>query len=186
MFRPALIDDCAGRPYAPAPSGLEPPMRRIAALLLASLAFAAPARADDDVRPFAQVPLVPLPESIPADVDALLKAHWTAYWNGSGENAFSRDNVRIGRIDLNGDNRAELVVMIDAPGWEAEPGNPYVVAQWTKGRWNPIGWGWGDEDTVFATTEAPGGWRTLDGGKQLLRWNGSEYRPEDKPAPVYR
>lgn len=157
-------------------------MTRIAALLLASLALAAPARAADDARPFAQVPLVPLADPVPADVDALVKAFWQPYYNTGAENAFTRQNLRIGRIDLDGDDRPELVLMVDAPGWEAEHGNPFVVAQWRKGRWIAVGWGWGDEDTLFATTEMLGGWRSIDGGHTLLRWSGTEYRSEEKAA----
>ena len=159
-------------------------MTRIAALLLASLALAAPARAADDSRPFAQVPLVPAADPVPADVDALVKAFWQPYYYGTDEHAFTRDNLRVGRIDLDGDERAELVLMIDARGWEAEHGNPFVVAQWRKGRWIAVGWGWGDEDTVFATTEVLGGWRSIDGGRALLRWTGKEYQSEAKAAAL--
>lgn len=153
-------------------------MKHTAALLLAIFAFAAPATAADDVRPFAQVPLVPLADPVPQDVETLLRTFWQPYYNSGGENSFTRDNLRAGRVDLNGDDRAEMVLMIDAPGWEAEFGNPFVVAEWTKGSWNAIGWGWGDEDTVFATTEVVGGWHSIDGGRQLLRWAGTEYRAE--------
>lgn len=156
-------------------------MKRIAAFLLAMTALAAPARATDDARPVAQVPLVPLAEAVPDDVDALVRTFWSEYYNTRAESAFTRDNLRIGRIDLDGDDRSELVVMVDAPGWEAEQGNPFVVAQWRKTRWIAVGWGWGDEDTVFATTEVLGGWRSIDGGKVVMRWVGREYRAEDKP-----
>lgn len=158
-------------------------MSRIAAFLLAVLAFAAPARAADDMRPFAQVPLVPLGESMSDDVSDMVWAFWPTYFNSGRENSFGREHLRVGRIDLNGDNRAELVLMIDAPGWEAEPGNPFVVAQWIKGRWVAVGWGWGDEDTVFATTEVQDGWRSIDAGKVVMRWAGKEYKLEDKLAP---
>lgn len=158
-------------------------MKRIAALLLAALAFAVPARAADDVRPFAQVPLLPVAERLPDDVEAMLRALWPTYYNSGGENAFGRDNLRMGRIDLDSDDRAELVVMVDAPGWEAEPGTPFVVAQWRKNRWIAVGWGWGDEDTVFATTEVLGGWHSIESGHQVLRWIGKEYRLEEKAAP---
>lgn len=157
-------------------------MHRIAALLLASLVLATPARAFDDVRPYAQVPLVPAGERLPEDVTDLLYAFWPNFYNSVGENAFGPSHVRLGRIDLNGDDRPELVLMVDAPGWEAEQGNPFVVAQWRKNRWVAVGWGWGDEDTVFTTTDVQGGWRSIDGGKVVMRWVGKEYRAEDKPA----
>ncbi|MGE5476209.1 MAG: hypothetical protein ACM3Q1_06110 [Bacteroidales bacterium] len=154
-------------------------IRRIA-LLLAVLTLAAPARAQDDVRPFAQVPLVPATEQLPDDVEAMVWAFWPSYYKSGGENTFGREHLRLGRIDLNGDDRAELVLMIDAPGWESAQGNPFVVAQWRKNRWVAVGWGWGDEDTVFATTETLGGWHSIDGGKVVMRWQGREYRLEDK------
>lgn len=156
-------------------------MKTVAALLLASITLAAPAWAMDDSRPVAQVPLVPLAETVPDDVDALVRTFWGQYYNAGGENGFTRDNLRLGRIDLDGDGRPELVVMVDAPGWEAEQGNPFVVAQWRKTRWIAVGWGWGDEDTVFATSEVQGGWRSIDGGKVVMRWLGREYHAENKP-----
>lgn len=156
-------------------------MNRFAALVLATLTFAAPALAADDVRPFAQVPLVPLVAEMSDDMNTLVWSLWPSYYNSGGENSFGRDNLRMGRIDLNGDDRPELVLMIDAPGWEADAGNPFVIAQWRKDRWVAVGWGWGDEDTTFATTEVVGGWRSIDGGKQVLRWIGTEYRIEEKP-----
>lgn len=155
-------------------------MNRIAALFLAAAVFAVPAKADDQLRPFAQVPLIPPADVLPADVESMIRAFWPTYYNSGGEHTFGRDNLRIGRIDLNGDERSELVLMIDAPGWEAEPGNPFVVAQWRKTRWVAVGWGWGDEDTVFATTEVQGGWRSIDAGKMVMRWTGKEYGNEDK------
>lgn len=157
-------------------------MNRIAALLLACLVFAVPAQAADDARPYAQVPLVPPGERLPEDITDLLYAFWPSYYNSVGENAFGPNHLRLGRIDLNGDDRPELVLMVDAPGWEAEQGNPFVVAQWRKGRWIAVGWGWGDEDTLFATSEVLGGWRSIDGGRTLLRWVGKEYRSEEKAS----
>lgn len=155
-------------------------MSRIAVFLVAALALAAPAWANDDVRPVAQVPLVPLGETMSDDVQAMVWAFWPTYFNSGGENTFGRQHLRVGRIDLDGDNRDELVLMIDAPGWEAAQGNPFVVAQWHKGRWLAVGWGWGDEDTLFTITEVQGGWRSIDAGQQVLRWTGKEYRAEDK------
>ena len=156
-------------------------MKRITAFFLSLMTLAASARAMEDARPVAQVPLVPLVESVPADIEAVLHTFWPHYYNSGGENGFGRENLRVGRIDLNGDTQPELVLMVDAPGWEAEQGFPMVVAQWRTGRWNAVGWGWGDEDTVFATTETLGGWRSIDGGKVVMRWQGREYRAEDKP-----
>src|SRR5512145_1956216 len=142
-------------------------MKRIAAFLLATLALAAPAWAMDELHPFAQVPLVPAAETLPDDIASLAYALWPQYYNTGVENGFSRDNLRLRRIDLNDDRAAQLVLMVDAPGWEANPGNPFVVAQWRKNRWVAIGWGWGDEDTVFSTTEVQGGWHSIDGGKAV-------------------
>lgn len=155
-------------------------MSRIAALMLVFAALAAPAWAEDEVHPYAQVPLLPLADGVHDDIDTLIQALWQPYYNTGAEHAFGRDNIRVGRIDLNGDGDAELVLMIDAPGWEAAPGNPFLVAQWLKKRWVAVGWGWGDEDTVFATTEVRGGWRSIDGGKMVMRWMGREYQPEEK------
>lgn len=150
------------------------------AVLLVLLAFAVPAMADDLPRPVSQVPLLPLAEGPHDDVDALVQAFWQPYYNTGAEHAFGRANLRVGRIDLNGDGQAELVLMVDAPGWEAGQGNPFVVATWIKKRWVAVGWGWGDEDTLFATDEVIGGWRTIDSGSQILRWAGTEYQFTDK------
>ncbi|MCR6629815.1 MAG: hypothetical protein NVV74_07050 [Magnetospirillum sp.] len=155
-------------------------MSRISALLLVLVALAAPARAAEDVRPVAQVPLVPVAEGPNEPLDVLLRTFWAEYYNAAGDNAFGRNDLRVGLIDLNGDGRGELVLMVDAPGWEAEQGNPFVVAEWRNKRWIAVGWGWGDEDTVFATTEVLGGWRSIDGGKVTLRWSGREYAVEAK------
>lgn len=157
-------------------------MTRITALFLATLALAAPAWGADGTRLLAQVPLVPPTETLPDDVADLVYGFWPQYYNSVGENAFSRDNLRLGRIDLNGDDKPELVLMVDSPSWEAGEGFPFVVAQWRKGRWIAVGWGWGDEDTVFATTEVQNGWHSIDGGRMVLRWVGSQYQPEEKAA----
>lgn len=154
-------------------------MKRIAVCLVCLLSLATPARAMDDVHPVAQVPLVPPAETLPDDLLALLYGLWPEYYNSGREDGFTRDNLRLGRIDLNGDGTSELVLMIDAPGWEAPPGNPFVVAQWRKKRWVPIGWGWGDEDTVFATDNSFDGWLGIDSSKMSMRWTGKEYRTEE-------
>ncbi|NFV81930.1 hypothetical protein [Magnetospirillum aberrantis] len=158
-------------------------MTRVAALFLACLALAAPAWATEEPRLLAQVPLVPPTENLPDDIADLVYAFWPEYYNGYGENAFTRDNLRLGRTDLNGDGKAELVLLVDSPSWEAAQGFPFVVAQWRKGRWFAIGWSWGDEDTVFVTSESHDGWHSLDSGKVVLRWQGKQYKPEEKAAP---
>lgn len=155
-------------------------MKRIAACLACLLVLAAPARATEGARLLAQVPLVPPGETLPEDLLAFLYALWPDYYNSVREGGFTRDNLRLGRIDLNGDGTSELVLMVDAPGWEAAPGNPFVVAQWRKGRWLAVGWGWGDEDTVFATDEIRDHWRTIDTGTQYLYWDRGLYSRADK------
>lgn len=155
-------------------------MRRMTALLFVLLACAVPALAQDVVRPVSQIPLLAVADGAHEDIDSLLQVYWKAHFNTQAEYAFGREQLRVGRVDLDGDERAELVLMVDAPGWNADQGNPFVVAQWINKRWVGIGWGWGDEDTVFATTEIKGGWRSIDTGTQWLRWTGKEYGYADK------
>ncbi len=155
-------------------------MRRLCASLLLFLSLAAPAGAGADPRPVGQVPLLPLGDGVHEDIDNLLAAHWRDHFNTNAEHAFGPDAVRVGRFDLNGDGKTELLLMVDAPGWNADPGSPFVVAQWIKQRWVAVGWGWGDEDTLFATDEVVGGWRSLDTGTQVLRWSGRDYGLTDK------
>jgi len=155
-------------------------MRRLCANLLLALSLAAPAAAGAEPRPVGQVPLLPMADGVHEDIDNLMQVYWKAHFNTDAEHAFGRDAVRVGRFDLNNDGRAELVLMVDAPGWRADQGNPFVVAQWIKRRWVGIGWGWGDEDTLFATDEVVGGWRSIDTGPQMLRWSGKEYSFSDK------
>lgn len=155
-------------------------MRPMTVLLFVLLALAHPAVAQESVRPVSQIPLLPLADGAQPDVDDLLAAFWQPYFNTGAEHSFGRDRVRAGRVDLNDDDRAELVLMIDAPGWQADQGNPFVIATWTNKRWVAVGWGWGDEDTLFATDEIMGGWRSVDSGTQLLQWSGKEYSFRDK------
>ncbi|CAA7627136.1 hypothetical protein [Magnetospirillum sp. UT-4] len=151
-----------------------PPLARLLAALLLSIAL--PAAAADAPRQIAQLPLLPLPPGTHNDILALVRVHWRPYFETADANAFDRSALRVGRLDLNGDGRAELAVMIAKPEWEAEQGQPFVLATWTARGWLAVGWGWGDEDTVFATEESARGWLTVDTGTQLLRWDGKEYR----------
>ena len=155
-------------------------MLRVCASLLLALSLSLPAAAGAEPRLVGQVPLLPMADGVHEDIDSLVVAHWKGHFNTSAEHSFGRDAIRVGRFDLNGDNRAELVLMVDAPGWQAAQGNPFVVAQWIKQRWIAIGWGWGDEDTLFATDELNAGWRSIDSGTQVLRWTGKEYIASDK------
>lgn len=176
VFWPARIDGASGAAYAPAPSGLEYTMRRLALLFLALFAFTAPALAQDGLRLTAQVPLLPLADSVQPDIDDLAVALWQPYYHTRAEHAFARENLRAGRFDLNADGEAELILMVVAPGWEADQGNPFVIARWVNRRWLAIGWGWGDEDSLFATNDVAAGWRTLVSHSQVIRWSGREYQ----------
>lgn len=174
------IDGVTGAAYAPAPPGLENTMRRLALLFLALFALAMPARAQDGLRLAAQISLLSLNDGVQRDIDDLALALWQPYYHTQAEHAFARDNLRAGRFDLNGDGEAELILMVVAPGWEADQGNPFVVARWVNKRWLAVGWGWGDEDGLFATDEILGGWRTLVSHSQVIRWNGREYQARER------
>lgn len=130
--------------------------------------------------PVGQIAMLPLPASGQDDVIALVKAHWTPYFETQRAEAFGRESLRFGRFDLDGDSRAELVVMVTKADWEAEQGFPFVVASWTDAGWQAIGWSWGDEDTLFATDDIRQGWRTVDTGTQFLYWDGKTYARSDK------
>lgn len=151
-----------------------------AALVLALLA--APSLADDAPVPAAQIPMLSLSTPLPWEVESALQTYWKDHYLASGDNGFGADKVRAGRFDLNGDGKAELILMVEDESWEAELGRPFLVANWSRTGWNAIGWSWGDEETLFATTETFGGWRTIDTGTQLLRWDGRIYQRVDKPA----
>lgn len=147
-------------------------MHRIALTLILILSAALPARAD--ITYFGQVPLLPPAEGEQPDIDALAAAAWPAYWRAAGEHGFMRSDLRLGRFDLDGDGSAELFLMIDSTAWANEHGKPLLVARWAKG-WLPVGWGWADEDRVFAAIEREQGWRSLDIGHHLMRWDGKQY-----------
>lgn len=149
-------------------------------LLLALLVIALPAAAQEQPRPLGQVPMLPLDAGEHADIETLLRSYWPPYFNTGHAEGFGRDAVRAGRFDIDGDGRAELFVMIEHPTWTAEHGQPLVVATWSNKGWNAVGWSWGDEDTVFVTNETIGGWRTIDTGTQLMRWERSDYGRTDK------
>lgn len=130
--------------------------------------------------PVGQIALLRLPDSGQDDVIALVKTHWKPYFETQAAEAFGRESLRFGRFDLDGDNRAELVVMVTKAEWAAEQGFPLVVATWTDKGWLAVGWSWGDEDTLFATDEIRQGWRTIDTGTQFLYWDGKTYARTDK------
>lgn len=153
-------------------------MRRFTLLLALLVTF--PAAAQELPRPLAQVPMLPLPQGQHADVEALIRAHWAPYFNTSHQQGFSRDKVRVGRFDVDGDSRAEIFLLIEDEAWEAQHGRPLVVANWTDKGWNAVGWSWGDEDTVFVTAETIDGWRTIDTGTQLMRWDRGVYARVEK------
>jgi hypothetical protein len=143
------------------------------ALLWAASSFAA--FAQDFGRPVALVALQPLPESVPADIDAVLKAQWPAYYRSAGEHGFGPDQVRAGRIDLNEDGRAELVLLVEAPDWNSVGGGPLLVARWTERGWTPIGWSYAEPEGVFVTSDRAGGWATIATPTYWLRWSGKSY-----------
>ncbi len=149
-------------------------------LLSVLLLFAVPALADDGIAPVGQIALMPPGEIDHPDIEAIIRTHWKDYYRTGAEHSFDRDKVRVGRFDLNGDGLAELIVMIDDADWEAEHGKPLLVADWINKGWRAVGWSWGDDETVFATTEIVAGWRTIDTGTQYLRWDGKLYQRVNK------
>ena len=156
-------------------------MRHAHILLALLLLVAVPARAQTDLpRPISQIALLPIGDQGRDDVIALVKTHWLPYFETQHPQAFGRESIRAGRFDLNGDGQAELLVMVVKPDWAAQQGQPIVVASWTDKGWNAVGWSWGDEDTIFVTEEAVDGWRTIDTGSQLLRWDRGLYSRIDK------
>ena len=156
-------------------------MRHAHALLALSLLLPLPALGQEEPpRPVGQVALLPLPDQGRDDVVALVKAHWLPYFQTQDPQGFGRESLRAGRFDLDGDSQAELLVLVNKPGWEAQQGFPLVVAAWTDRGWNAIGWSWGDEDTVFVTDEIRQGWRTIDTGTQFLYWDKGLYSRADK------
>ncbi len=123
----------------------------------------------------AQAPILPAAPGPHPDLDALLQRFWHDYYGVEGKQGFTMSQVRVGRIDLNDDDQLELILMIDAPGWKADAGKPFVIATWIDGEWVAIGWGWGDEDNVFSLTETVRGWHSLETGAYIMRWTGTQY-----------
>lgn len=158
-------------------------MRRLGSFIFALLLATPLAFAQEVPRPVAQIPLLRLADGEQRDITDLVMALWQPYYNTNAEHAFGRDNLRAGRFDLDGDGQAELILMIDAEGWEADPGDPFVIARWTQGHWIPVGWGWGDQDSVFAAEEIQGGWRTVVTNSEILRWTGREYQITERELP---
>ena len=155
-------------------------MRRIALLLLLALFAVSPAQAQTAPRPLAEVPMLPLAPGPHPDIEALLRLHWRDYFEAAGPHAFTLDEVRAGRFDLDGDDDPELVLMIDRPDWHGIDGQPLLIATWVDHHWLPVGWGWGEEDQVLVTDESIDGWRTLDIGNYLMRWTAKGYRRDPK------
>jgi hypothetical protein len=133
------------------------------------------ALAQDAGRPAAFVALQPLPATPPADIDSLLALLWKPYFQKPGDLGFDHDQIRAGRIDLDEDGQAELVLLLEAPAWQTESGGLLLVARWSETGWKPIGWAYGERDGVVVTTERLGGWATIETQSQLLRWNGKAY-----------
>jgi hypothetical protein len=158
-------------------------MRHIlTALLFGFVLLPLPAAAQHvGVQYVAQVPLLPLPDGDHGDIEDLARAHWRAHYDKPGELGFGRDRLRAGRFDLDGDGRAELFLMVDAPAWTERDGKPFVIATWAKGQWRTIGWGWSDEDRVFVTDEKIGAWRSVDSVSGLIRWSGRYYQLIENP-----
>jgi hypothetical protein len=154
-------------------------MRRILLALILSF-LAVPAMAQQASRPLGQIPLLRLGEVKNPDIEALLELAWPKYWRQGGEFGFGPNEVRVGRFDLDDDDQAELFAMVDKPNWEATYGKPFVVATWSKKGWGIVGWGWGDEDGVFALTDVALGWHSIDTQAQVLEWNGRTYVNRDK------
>jgi hypothetical protein len=130
----------------------------------------------------AQVALQPLPEGETPDIEQLLRQQWKAYYNGSGQFAFYRDQVRAGRIDLNEDGKAELFILIDSPAWTSPKGQPLLVATWGSRGWEPIGWSFADSDSVFVTSERVGGWASIATPTQVLERVGDRYQAIDRQS----
>jgi hypothetical protein len=157
-------------------------MRRIVLLLF--LLLTAPALGAEP--PMAQVPMLPLAGEPGSDVETLVGMNWENYWRDKGHYGFGPEHLRVGRFDLDGDGVEELIVVVDKPEWLGPEGKPLVVATWRKDRWRPVGWGWGDEDTIFVTGERVDGWHSIDGGNFILRWAGRDgyarVRKAQRPA----
>lgn len=149
-------------------------------LILSLLLTALPAAAQELPKMVAQVALQPLPEAETPDIEAFVRSQWKAYYNGTGPYAFYRDQIRVGRIDLNEDGRAELFVLIDSPAWLSDKGLPLVVATWTSRGWSPIAFALGDSDGVFVTAERVDNWATILTPSQILQRVGRAYQAIDR------
>lgn len=158
-------------------------MRRLLACLLLLSPLAAHSAEIADMRPTAQVALLPAPDHDDPALLGFVGALWGRYFQTNDPQAFGRAALRVGRMDLNGDGQAELMVLIDAPDWESGQGYPLVVANWTKDGWNAIGWSWGDEDSLFVLDDVVDGWHSLTTGTQVLRWDHGVYGGIDLPKP---
>ena len=163
----------------PALAFLHSIMFRFAVLLFLSL-LAAPLPAQAQASLVAQVGLLPPAPGPHPDLVDVLRRFWPEYYDTDGALSFTLDNIRVGRIDLNDDDRAELILMIDKPGWEIAIGKPFVICTWRKTNWVAIGWGWGDEDTLFVQSDTYRGWHSLDTGTTIMRWTGKEYERQPK------
>lgn len=158
-------------------------MRRLLACLLLLSPQLVHAAEPEDLRPTAQIALLPVSDHDDPALASFVNALWGRYFQTDDPQAFGRAALRLGRMDLNGDGQAELLILVDAPDWETGAGYPLVVANWTRDGWNPIGWSWGDEDRVFVVDEAVDGWHSLSTGTQLLRWDHGVYAVTDLPRP---
>jgi hypothetical protein len=142
------------------------------------------AGAADPVK-LAQIPVLSPTNGPHPDLDTLLQRFWKSYYNADGALGFDMSQIRVGRMDLNDDDDAELILMITHPGWRAEGGFPFVIATWLNKEWSAVGWGWGEDDTLFSLVEVNRGWHSVETSSSILRWNGQEYERTPKSiAPV--
>ena len=158
-------------------------MRRIPLLLVLALMALLPlsAQADGRLRLVDMVPLLPLADGDHPDIDDLMARHWHDFYRAAGPDGFGPADLRAGRIDLNGDGDDELVLMVDAPRWRSDDGQPFVIATWRNHAWLPVGWGWADDDGIFVTDQVNDSWHTLDAGKYLMPWGKDGYQRVRKP-----
>jgi len=145
------------------------------AILIALFLMVAPFTSEAADAIYSEVAILPPSPGPHPDLEDLLHRFWHDYFGADGSLGFSLAQVRVGRVDLNDDDQAELILMIDHPGWKADAGKPFVIATWKDESWMAIGWGWGDEDGIWSLVETQGGWHSLDTGSAFMRWNGHEY-----------
>ncbi len=129
-------------------------------------------------RQIAQIPMLPLADGPHPDIEALVSSYWKDTFRTGGKFGFDLDDLRVGRIDLDGDDDPELVLEIDKPDWESQNGQPLLIATWVDHHWLPVGWGWAQGDDIFVTDEVIKGWHTLEIGKFLMRWSRRGYQRE--------